>query len=204
MHWTKSTPRVPGWYWVTAKGLKAPIIKYIEDGGNSLYSYYAGPIPKPTKKKTISADDLKSIIENLNQKTGKSFKSTSTATKRLIQARINEGFTVDDCHRVIENQCKKWLTDPRMVDYLRPATLFSAKFESYLQNGNSIPKAKPKTNPNFNLNRAYNILKNLGMDKFKSYAAQTNMPPSDIEAVEFKYQREIEGMTPEKLVRNIG
>jgi len=204
MHWTKTKPTKPGWYWVTAKGLKEPIIQHCLKGGNSLYSYYAGPIPKPSKKPKVSNEVCKSIIEHLNDKTGKSFKSTSAATKRLIQARFNEGFTDNDFHKVIENQCRKWLTDPNMMEYLRPATLFSPKFESYLQNGNSIPKAKPKTNPNFNLNRAYNILKNLGMDEFKSYVKQTRMPPKDIEAVEFKYQREVEGKTPESLIRNIG
>lgn len=78
-------------------------------------------------------NDVKYIVEYLNQKTEKNFKWTSKETQRLIQARINAGFVADDFFTVIDNQCAKWLTDPKMIDYLRPQTLFGTKFESYLQ-----------------------------------------------------------------------
>lgn len=71
------------------------------------------------------------VVEYLNQKSNKHFRST-VATTKLIKARLKEGFLIDDFYRVIDNQCSKWLNDPKMNDYLRPQTLFGTKFESYL------------------------------------------------------------------------
>ena len=76
---------------------------------------------------------IKSIVAYLNQKTGKTFKYTAKETQRLIGARFNSGFTEKDFFTVIDNKCAKWLIDPKMVEYLRPQTLFGTKFESYLQ-----------------------------------------------------------------------
>lgn len=75
---------------------------------------------------------IKSIIDYLNAKTNKSFKATSDKTKKLMRARLKEGFTEDDFKRVIDNKCSEWLNDPKMNQYLRPETLFGTKFESYL------------------------------------------------------------------------
>lgn len=72
------------------------------------------------------------IIDFLNLKTGKKFKASSKATQRLIKARFNEGFTVDDFKRVIDHKCSDWLNDSKMSEYLRPDTLFGTKFEGYL------------------------------------------------------------------------
>lgn len=71
------------------------------------------------------------VVEYLNQKSNKHFRLTD-ATKKLIKTRLKEGFLIDDFYRVIDNQCSKWLNDPKMSDYLRPQTLFGTKFESYL------------------------------------------------------------------------
>uniref|UniRef100_A0A6M3LRJ7 Putative replication protein n=1 Tax=viral metagenome TaxID=1070528 RepID=A0A6M3LRJ7_9ZZZZ len=73
------------------------------------------------------------IISYLNKKTGKNFKETTDKTLRLIKARFNENFKLEDFKLVIDNQTAKWKSDPKMVDYLRPETLFGTKFESYLQ-----------------------------------------------------------------------
>jgi len=50
----------------------------------------------------------------------------------FIKARFNEGRTTDDFIHVIDIKCAKWLSDPKMIDFLRPETLFGNKFESYL------------------------------------------------------------------------
>ena len=71
------------------------------------------------------------VVEYLNQNSNKHFRLTE-ATKKLIKTRLKEGFLLDDFYRVIDNQCDKWLNDPKMNDYLRPQTLFGTKFESYL------------------------------------------------------------------------
>lgn len=86
----------------------------------------------------INKVDYIQVVSYLNQKSNKNFRVTE-ATKKLINARIKEGFTIENFYTVIDNQCEKWLSDENMVDYLRPQTLFSTKFESYL---NTIKKKK--------------------------------------------------------------
>ena len=82
------------------------------------------------------------IVQYLNQKTGKNFKSTSKATQRHIKARFTDGFVLDDFKQVIDNKCGDWLRDRKMKEYLRPETLFGAQFESYLNSKSTT--ARPK------------------------------------------------------------
>ena len=74
----------------------------------------------------------KSIIDFLNQKTSKNFKSTSRETRKKINARINDGFSLDDFKKVINIKTTQWKNDKNMSKYLRPETLFGTKFEGYL------------------------------------------------------------------------
>lgn len=87
---------------------------------------------------SVPQEAVKEVIDYLNQKAGTKYRATTAATKRLVGARLKEGFTVDDCKKVIDNKVADWLTDEKMKNYLRPNTLFQAsKFESYL---NETPK----------------------------------------------------------------
>lgn len=72
------------------------------------------------------------IVSHLNEKTGSAYKASSRKTQSLINARINEGFALEDFLQVIDNMCAEWMTDSKMQAYLRPETLFGTKFESYL------------------------------------------------------------------------
>ena len=83
------------------------------------------------------SEDVKTIIDYLNEKTNKHFKATTNKTKSVIKARLNEGFTLDDFKKVIDNKTTEWLNDRKMNKFLRPETLFSNKFEGYL---NETPK----------------------------------------------------------------
>ena len=74
----------------------------------------------------------------MNQKANKHFRYAETS-KKHIRARWNEGYQLDDFKKVIDIKCVDWLVDPKMNEYLRPSTLFGAKFESYL---NSKPRKK--------------------------------------------------------------
>lgn len=74
----------------------------------------------------------KSIIDYLNQKTSKNFKSTSQETRNKINARLNNGFSLEDFKKVIDTKTNEWKNDKTMCKYLRPETLFGTKFESYL------------------------------------------------------------------------
>lgn len=82
------------------------------------------------------------IIDYLNKKTGKEFRHSTKSTAKLIEARLNDGYTVDDFKKVIDKKCAEWI-ETDQEQYLRPETLFKpAHFESYL---NQKPvKAKRK------------------------------------------------------------
>lgn len=60
-----------------------------------------------------------------------SYRSTTKKTKSLIRARIEEGFTLEDFYKVIENKVSEW-QGTEYEKYLRPETLFGTKFENYL------------------------------------------------------------------------
>ena len=84
------------------------------------------------KDKEIPYIPFKEIIEDLNQKTGKKFR-ISAGTKKLISARLKEGFTQEDFAKVHDNMSAKWKANPKMNQYLRPATLYcESKFQGYL------------------------------------------------------------------------
>ena len=93
---------------------------------------------------------IKDIITYLNDKTGKRYAHNASGNKRIIQARLNEGYTLDDFKRVIDHKCNEWLppvkfSDGKMSDtYLRPATLFNQKFDQYLNESPDV-EVKPKT-----------------------------------------------------------
>ena len=90
------------------------------------------------KKKTDEAELLsfsQSVIDYLNQKTGKSFQSGRKDTLKFIRARRNEGYILQDFFTVIDIKTREWGSDPKWQKYLRPETLFGNKFESYLQSG---------------------------------------------------------------------
>lgn len=83
------------------------------------------------KDKERDIDKYKYIVDYLNSKTGKTFRYQTPKTQKLINARMSEGFKVDDFKAVIDKKCADWLkTD--MEKYLRPETLFGTKFEGYL------------------------------------------------------------------------
>lgn len=96
-----------------------------------------------TNKENKDNNSLLDIVGYLNERTGKSFKATSAKTKSVINARLKEGFTVEDFRAVIDKKCDEWLGDPKMEQYLRPETLFGTKFEGYLQQkGSSNGRSK--------------------------------------------------------------
>ena len=84
----------------------------------------------------------KYIVGYLNEKTGKAFKDVNQKTRSHINARLKEGYTVEDFKKVIDIKVAEWKGTQQDL-YLRPETLFGTKFESYL---NTKPTTiKPKT-----------------------------------------------------------
>jgi uncharacterized phage protein (TIGR02220 family) len=95
-------------------------------------------------KENIKEKDItvyKTIINYLNEKTGKKLSPSGKHTQELINARIEEGFTPEDFFKVIDNKCAEWNKEPEqgkqdMRQYLQPSTLFSiTHFEEYLNHG---------------------------------------------------------------------
>lgn len=87
-----------------------------------------------TSNKNVRMEECnkyKIIVEYLNEKAGKSFKHTTGKTKSCIDARVNEGFTVENFKKVIDVKTNEWKGSD-MEKFLRPETLFSNKFEGYL------------------------------------------------------------------------
>lgn len=91
---------------------------------------------------------IKEIIEYLNHVTNSKYRYKTAATQKLLNARINEGYTMADFKRVIDVKASQWLNSD-MEKFLRPTTLFNAtKFDNY---ANEKP-IKPRTN-DFKQNR---------------------------------------------------
>ena len=75
---------------------------------------------------------IKEIIDYLNSKANKNFRYSNKETIKHINARITEGYSVNDFKKVIDIKCREWL-NTTMDQYLRPNTLFSpSNFENYL------------------------------------------------------------------------
>lgn len=102
-----------------------------------------------TKKNNSQAEpdsvaiSVKTIVDYLNEKTDSHYKATTPKTKQLVQARLKEGFSVDDFKTVIDKKTATWMNDNKMNKYLRPLTLFGTKFEDYL---NEKVKGQPDKN----------------------------------------------------------
>ena len=90
---------------------------------------------------------FKEIIDHLNTKAGASFRHQTEATRRQIRALFKQGFTLEDFFAVINHKSTAWAGDPKMSPFIRPQTLFSGKFEAYLQEAGKNGTGKPETPP---------------------------------------------------------
>ncbi|MCK5606514.1 conserved phage C-terminal domain-containing protein [Candidatus Pacearchaeota archaeon] len=87
------------------------------------------------------------VIRYLNEILKTRYRNTTPKTKVLIQARINQGHTLEEFKIVIDKKSLEWGDDLKMSKYLRPETLFGNKFESYL-NQKEADKPKSQTQRN--------------------------------------------------------
>lgn len=101
---------------------------------NTPIKYSKGGYKENFKDNNIYSNNLnliKDIVEYLNEKAGTKYHYKTKDTQKHINARLTEGFTLDDFKKVIDIKCDEWLgTD--MEKFIRPMTLFGTKFESYL------------------------------------------------------------------------
>ncbi len=99
----------------------------------------------------MSTDDIKVIVEYLNDKIGAHYKPNGKKMKELIRARMNEGYTVEDFKTVIDKKFKSWGNDPKMSLYLRPSTLFGTRFGEYLNEYQAEDMKKLNCKPTFDI-----------------------------------------------------
>jgi len=97
------------------------------------------------EKNEVYILDVEYIVKLLNKESNKNFDFKNKKTISLISARFKEGYFREDFEKVIKDRSARWLNDDKMSEYLRPETLFSKKFEGYL---NSVPKSKSFTQTN--------------------------------------------------------
>lgn len=140
---------IKNWYkynWTKSDKLDKPIIAAIKEVKNDKFrneiidlynSRDTVSIPyaydtDTTDTDTVSiSDTISIIISYMNEKLGTRYREKNKETRKHINARLKDGFTVDDFKNVIDKKCASWIgTD--MAKYLRPETLFGTKFESYL------------------------------------------------------------------------
>lgn len=129
-------------------GIKYSKEGYLEnaEGSNTVFSNTesnteegskAGQSPAPqTPVNEEEKIPFKEIIDYLNKKTGSRYKDVA-GNQKMIRARWNEGYRLDDFKKVIDNKTDAWLgvvaKDGReMSQFLRPSTLFGNKFDQYL------------------------------------------------------------------------
>lgn len=91
-----------------------------------------------SKKKEIiytpdQLEQIKEVVDYLNDATGKNFSYKSKATQGHIAGRFREGHDTEDFFYVIDRKTKQWKNDKKFSAFLRPSTLFSpTNFENYL------------------------------------------------------------------------
>lgn len=89
---------------------------------------------KKNKEKELLKTIYSQTLNHLNKKAGTNYRSTATASQRLIKARLKEGFVLEDLIKVIDIKSSEWM-GTEYQKYLRPETLFGSKFEGYLNSG---------------------------------------------------------------------
>ena len=96
------------------------------------------------KQDDVAKDNVeRSLIDYLNQLSSRNYRPAPSNIK-LLRARLAEGYTAQEIADVIARKCSEWIDDPKMAQYLRPATLFNAeKFNQYVgELGQPLPQKR--------------------------------------------------------------
>lgn len=91
---------------------------------------------------------VEQVIKYMNELAGTNYKYSTKKTQSMINARIKEGFSLEDLVSVVYFKYQSWVLKPFkfsngvMSDkYFRPNTLFGTKFEEYLEDYKKIAEA---------------------------------------------------------------
>lgn len=83
------------------------------------------------------------LIQYLNEKTGSDYKADKANADR-VRSLLGQGYTPVQLRSVIDKKCAEWMTDPKMRPYLRPSTLWGAKFPEYVSAPISIGQERER------------------------------------------------------------
>jgi uncharacterized phage protein (TIGR02220 family) len=72
------------------------------------------------------------ILADLNKRAGTGFQARGKVARRLIAARMNDGYKEADFIEVNRKKCNEWKDNPKMKGSLTYETLYGNKFEKYL------------------------------------------------------------------------
>ena len=103
------------------------------------------------KKKEKDNNIYSLVIDYLNLKANTKFRASTKNTQSYINARVREGYKLEDFIIVIDTKCSNWL-GTEWERYLRPATLFGTKFENYLNEANKKAPVGAGTKKNNSVN----------------------------------------------------
>lgn len=131
---------------------KTEQLQQVEDLDNNNLTTKQQQSNNTTKKKEKDNNIYSLVIDYLNRKAFTNYRSTTKNTQGFINARLKEGYVVEDFKKVIDSKSREWLgTD--FEKYLRPSTLFGTKFENYLNEANKKePIAVGSENKNIKVN----------------------------------------------------
>mgnify|MGYP004663571875 FL=1 len=132
---------------------KTEQLQQVEDSPNNNVTTNQQQSNNTTKKKEKDNNNIYSlVIDYLNRKASTNYRATTKNTQSFINARLKEGYTVEDFKKVVDSKSKEWLNTD-FEKYLRPATLFGTKFENYLNEANKkTPTAIGAENKNIKVN----------------------------------------------------
>ena len=106
---------------------------------------YAKAYENHSENENENINVIKDIIDYLNKKLGTRYKYTTKDIQSHIKARLKEGFTYEDFVCVIDKKYQEW-HGTKWEEYLRPITLFSTKFQSYLNQKGATNEVNSRDN----------------------------------------------------------
>jgi len=80
---------------------------------------------------------VEQIVIYMNEQWGTRYKESSKETQKVINARLREGFSIEEIKNVIIKKKNEWI-GTEYEKYLRPQTVLGNKFESYLNQSESL------------------------------------------------------------------
>jgi uncharacterized phage protein (TIGR02220 family) len=110
------------------------VIKLNKSKVNKKAKKPAKKAPKDNVESAESSEDkqIKEIIDLTNNILCKRFRHTSKESRRAILSRLKENYTIKEFEHVVKVKHQEWKDDKKMKKYLVPSTLFSDKFDKYL------------------------------------------------------------------------